>query len=414
MKKPQLENNDGENEKLQASDQPTNASGINIPRYTGRHFVIFKDPYKEYAGIEALFRDKLGIKTACSRDFKVETFMEDKIKDADAYFYEELGIALISGSPSDINILKTESTEYILEPERLVRIPDEILSTLNIPNTWGLEATQVNASPYTGKGIKVAVLDTGFAVKHPDFQGREVITESFVEGENAEDMHGHGTHCIGTACGATNMEDLRYGVAKESIIYAGKVLNNQGSGAESWVIDGITWAANNGCKVISMSLGSAVLPGEGYSIAYERAAKNALSKGAVLVAAAGNESNRSNNIFNPVGSPANCPSILAVGAVDADFNIADFSNRSINPDQIIDIVAPGVDIYSSFTGNQRYRALSGTSMAAPHVAGILALLWEKYPSQTSTWIVEEMHRLAQRLDLNQSDVGSGLINAPME
>jgi subtilisin family serine protease len=281
-----------------------------------------------------------------------------------------------------------------------------------IPDNWGIKSTKVNESPYTGKGIKVAVLDTGFSANHPDFEGREVIAESFVEGENANDVHGHGTHCIGTACGATDMDGLRYGIAKESIIYAGKVLNSEGSGAESWVIDGIAWATNHGCKVISMSLGSAVLPGEGYSLAYERAAKYALSKGAVLVAAAGNDSHRSRNVFRPVGSPANCPSILAVGAVDAEYNVANFSNRGINPDQSIDLVAPGVDIYSSFTGSFLYRTISGTSMAAPHVAGILALLWENHSSLTPDEIKVEVRKLAHQLNLDPNDVGSGFVIAP--
>ncbi|MEX2591247.1 MAG: S8 family serine peptidase [Anditalea sp.] len=412
MKKPQLDQGRG-NADI-SKDSTSSGADKNRPRYTGRHFVILKEPQQDYSKMEWFLKNKLGFRTACSRDFLSETFTEEKIKDADAYFYEELGIALISGSLSQINILETETAEFILEPERMVNIPDDIPSTMVIPDTWGIEATKVNDSPYTGKGIKVAVLDTGFAVNHPDFEGREVIAESFVEGENADDFHGHGTHCIGTACGAADMEGLRYGIAKESIIYTGKVLNNQGSGAESWVIDGITWAANNGCKVISMSLGSAVLPGEGYSLAYERTAKNALSKGAVLVAAAGNDSSRSRNVFRPVGSPANCPSIVAVGAVDAELNIADFSNRAINPDQLIDIVAPGVDIYSSFSGSMRYRTISGTSMAAPHVAGILALLWEKYPSQSPNGIIEEMQRLAHNLKLGQKDIGSGLVNAPLE
>lgn len=414
MKKPQLKNTDqGEDFRIQ-SDLNTEKTHQNRPIYTGRQFVILREPEQDFSKMEMFFSKKIGLRTACSRDFKTETFTEEKIKDAEAYVYEELGIALIGGSNQEMLLLEQEKNGYILEPEKLVHIPDLILSTLIPPNTWGLEATQVIGSPYTGKGVKIAVLDTGFYNKHPDFTGREMVLESFVEGENAEDLHGHGTHCIGTACGSSDVDGLRYGIAKESIIYAGKVLNNEGSGAESWVLDGITWAANNGCKVISMSLGSPVLPGEGHSIAYERAARYAISKGAVVVAAAGNESKRSDNNFNPIGSPANCPSILAVGAIDADLKMADFSNRSINPDQKVDVVAPGVDIYSSFAGPLRYRVISGTSMSTPHVAGILALIWEKFPQYNPDDIIEEMRQTVQKLELNHEDIGSGLVLAPSQ
>ena len=131
-----------------------------------------------------------------------------------------------------------------------------------------------------------------------------------------------------------------------------------------------------------MSLGTPVQPGEIYDIAYERAARFALSKGALLVAAAGNDSDRSLQRFCPVSSPADCPSILAVGAIDEELNVANFSNRAVNPTGLVDFIAPGVGIHSAWVMPTRYRTLSGTSMATPHVAGIIALLWEKYPGYT--------------------------------
>ncbi len=172
------------------------------------------------------------------------------------------------------------------------------------------------------------MLDTGFDTRHPDFGERSLTTFSFVPNETVEDQHGHGTHCIGIACGQTDTQRIRYGVATGADMYVGKVLSNRGSGAQAWVLDGMTWAANQGCRVLSMSLGSRVFPGQSYDIAYERAAQFALSKGTLIVAAAGNESRRSKNQFSPVGSPADCPSILAVGAIDSLLQIADFSNRA--------------------------------------------------------------------------------------
>ncbi len=118
------------------------------------------------------------------------------------------------------------------------------------------------------------------------------------------------------------------------------------------------------------------------------------------------------NKFSPVGSPADCPSILAIAALDSKLNVADFSNRAINPTGLVDIAAPGVAIYSSWRMPVRYRTISGTSMATPHVAGIMALLFEKYPGATAQNIENEFRKLARSLPLSSEDVGDGLSIAP--
>lgn len=103
----------------------------------------------------------------------------------------------------------------------------------------------------------MAVLDTGLDLDHPDFAGRQIYAESFINGETADDGNGHGTHTIGTSCGAKKPHtDPRYGVAYEAEIYAGKVLSNGGSGDDSGILAGIEWALSNGCQIISMSLGA--------------------------------------------------------------------------------------------------------------------------------------------------------------
>lgn len=201
-------------------------------------------------------------------------------------------------------------------------------------------------------------------------------------------------------------------MATNAHIYVGKVLSNQGSGAQSWILNGMSWAANGGCKVLSMSLGSPVSEGESYDIAYERAAQFALSKGTLIVAAAGNDSRRSRNRFSPVASPADCPSILAVAAIDSELQVGDFSNRAINPSGLVDIAAPGVEVYSSWPMPVRYRTLSGTSMATPHVAGIAALLFEKFPDATPEMIEKELRKNVRTLPLPAEDVGEGLSIAP--
>ncbi len=279
--------------------------------------------------------------------------------------------------------------------------------------TWGLQATNVLASSSSGQGIKVAVLDTGFDFNHPDFIGRSIISKSFIEGQEVQDKNGHGTHCIGTACGTRQPVQLpRYGVAYNSEIYVGKVLSNQGRGPDGGILEGIEWALVNECQIISMSLGGRTQVNEPYSPIYEAVAQRALRRGTLIIAAAGNDSNRASGRIVPVARPANCPSIMAVAALDSQLRIANFSNRGINPEGgQVDIAAPGVGVYSSWLMPTQYRTISGTSMATPHVAGIAALY-----AETSGLRGQELWnyltQTARRLPLASEDVGTGLIQAP--
>ena len=138
-------------------------------------------------------------------------------------------------------------------------------------------------------------------VDHPDFAGRTVTTQSFITGEAAEDGHGHGTHCIGTAAGpAQPGEGRRYGIATGAEIFAGKVLSNAGSGADAGILAGIEWAITNGCRVISMSLGSDVREP---SATYEAVGRRALDAGTLIVAAAGNNAQPPRRTRASSGSP---------------------------------------------------------------------------------------------------------------
>ncbi len=279
--------------------------------------------------------------------------------------------------------------------------------------TWGLQVTKVVNCCRTGKGVRVAVLDTGFDLQHPDFAGRAVTSQSFIAGQAVQDGHGHGTHCIGTALGAKCPGVRpRYGVAHDAEIFAGKVLSNAGSGTDTGILAGIEWAVQNKCAVISMSLGAATRPGQPFSQVFERVAQRAQDQGTLIVAAAGNESQRP-GIVNPVGHPANCPSIMAVAAMDVQGAIARFSNRGINPDGgQVDIAGPGVDVHSSWPMPTRYRRISGTSMATPHVAGIAALYAEADPAARGAALGLALTGGAQRLTLPSTDVGAGMVQAP--
>jgi subtilisin len=279
--------------------------------------------------------------------------------------------------------------------------------------TWGLQATKVVNTCRSGKGIRVAVLDTGFDLEHPDFAGRTITTQSFVTGQDVQDGHGHGTHCIGTATGPKCPGvKPRYGIAYEAEIYAGKVLSNAGSGSDTGILAGIDWAVQNKCAVISMSLGAPTSLGQPFSQVFEQVAKRAQDQGTLIVAAAGNDSERPGTI-NPVSHPANCPSIMAVGALDVNGAIAYFSNSGMDPNGgQVDVAGPGVDVYSSWPMPTRYRRISGTSMATPHVAGIAALYAEADTVARGAALGQALTGGAQRLTLPSSDVGAGLVQAP--
>ncbi|WP_053080168.1 S8 family serine peptidase [Methylobacterium variabile] len=289
--------------------------------------------------------------------------------------------------------------------------------------TWGLTATGVASARSSGRGVRVAILDTGFDLDHPDFRGRQITDRSFIAGQAVSDDNGHGTHCVGTACGPRSpTKGRRYGIAHEAEIFVGKVLSNQGSSLGRSTLAGMEWAVTNQCHIVSMSLGSRVAPGQTYLNAFESIAREALRRNTLIIAAAGNDSRRSQNKVCPVGSPANCPSIMAVGAVDRFLRTADFSNGSTNPDGRVDIAGPGVDIYSSApepaatpqppyfrTWSAQYDTISGTSMATPHVAGIAALLRQENPGLTAGGLWRLLVAKARTLPQPSGDVGAGLV-----
>jgi len=270
--------------------------------------------------------------------------------------------------------------------------------------TYGLDITGVTTSAWSGNGIKIAVLDTGFDLNHPDFAGRSIVTASFV-GQPVQDGHSHGTHTAGTACGpqSPSAGPPRYGVAYNSSMYIGKVLADSGFATSGSVLAGINWALANSCEIVSMSLSAPV----GVQASYTKAGTKALAVGTLLIAAAGNDSNRPGTIAN-TGAPANSPTIMAVAAVDQNLDMYVRSNGGK-----IEITGPGVNVYSSVPAPALHGTKTGTSMATPHVAGIAALWAETDPSLRGQSLWSVLTAGAQMLSAQaNTDVGAGLVQAP--
>ncbi|ALQ29793.1 MULTISPECIES: S8 family serine peptidase [Micrococcaceae] len=374
----------------------------------GRYVLIFDSPTTAHSST-------LGI---AALEDKVPNLLSAAGYETTEYF-PRLGIAVVDSPPEQLDDFSArvagEHMPARVVPERIYRIlaeaDDEPTSYAdNDEFTWGLQAVQAANSQYTGAGIKVAVLDTGFDTQHPDFAGRSVTTKSFAAGEDAADGHGHGTHCIGTACGPRAVEGGRgYGVASGAEIFAGKVLGSNGSGTDSMILAGIDWALQNECHVISMSLGADVRE---VHPPYVTAGRRALEQGTLIIAAAGNNAKRASNDPGFVGAPANSPYIMAVGALDSGLQIAPFSARTLpGRGGQVDISGPGVKVYSSWPGAQRYNTISGTSMATPHVAGVAALLAEA-TGYRARELWAELVQQARRLEQFSVDVGAGLTRSP--
>lgn len=328
-------------------------------------------------------------------------------------------------------------------PTRLVK-PLEATAGPAAAASWGVAAVKADVSAFDGNGVIPAVLDTGIDATHPAFQGVTLIQEDFT-GTGNGDGNGHGTHCAGTIFGR-DVSGSRIGVArgvKKALI--GKVLAADGGGQSDWIFQAIQWAVNQGARVISMSLGFDFpglvkeLTDSGWPVELATSAgleayrgnlrmfdalmevvraRTALDGGTVVVAAAGNESHRDiNKDFEIAASlPAAAEGVISVGALGqavGGLTVPFFSNT------LPEVSGPGVDIVSAKAGGG-LRALSGTSMATPHVAGVAVLWWqalrnEPVPLNARTVTARLLATsrttpLAPGVDVE--DRGSGIVTAP--
>lgn len=314
----------------------------------------------------------------------------------------------------------------------------------NQVEAWGVGAVNALNSTATGQGVKVAVLDTGIDADHPAFLGMTIEQRDF-SGDGDGDRNGHGTHCAGTIFGR-DVTGVRIGVAR-GVDHAliGKILDDSGGGNSEMIFEGMLWALNGRANIISMSVGfdfpgmvaEQVDDGWPVNLATSNAleayrgnlrmfdaimqmarAQGGLGRGALVLAASGNESRRLDDPEWRIAAslPAAAEDVVSVAAlarVGQNYAVADFSNTMAM------LSAPGVDILSAKIGGGLV-ALSGTSMACPHAAGVAALWWQKIAaSRAANPLIVKAKLLSEARNTvfgaggaDELDVGAGLVTSP--
>ena len=440
--------------------------GTPVPSYRGFERRSTRNGSTPFPSRIVAFRNDCGIRSqsrlkkafdvvqvAYTQDFRTSQRIDDKTESAELLVYDNLGIGLLrvddpdklddlrrrlKHSP-DYRILRSDtSSNWTVAPEPPCSIlangdpldrkkpgetrhgkPPELPPLRaaqaktrgfedNRRQSWAIQACGIT-SRWTGQGAKIAILDTGIDLTHPDWHDREIRHRSFVD-ETAQDFHGHGTQCSGLAAGQpVDREVPRFAAAPGADLYFAKVLEKDGCGKDSVILAGIDWAMGQGCQILNLSVGvqSNLLEPDPV---YELVGRRCLKSGVLFVAAAGNDSVRP-NVIRPVSRPANCPSIFAVGAVDRQLHLATFTNGStpFGKGQI-DAVAPGVDVFTKSIGPSPYGRFSGTSMAAPICSGVAALLIQEDPDCLGPRLWQKLATVARRLPLPSTDVGLGLIS----
>lgn len=274
------------------------------------------------------------------------------------------------------------------------------MANINAPDAW--------ECGITGGGVTIAVVDTGVDLDHVDLVGNMVPGASFVPGVvSADDDNGHGTHVAGSAAAVGNNGGV-IGVAPKANIMPVKALDATGSGFFSWIADGIIWAVDNGADIINLSLG-----GPQGSFTIDSALQYAQNAGVLIVAAAGNCGDGANlsigcSFEDQPWYPAWRAETIAVAAVDSN-NVQSYFSTS---GSYVELSAPGESIYSTVSGNG-YTTFSGTSQAAPHVAGLAALVWANEPTLTLQQVRDRLTSTAVDLGPAGRDnqYGYGLIDA---
>ena len=278
-------------------------------------------------------------------------------------------------------------------------------STKSVYGLDMIKAKSIWEESQKGAGVKIAVIDSGCDINHESLKNNIIGVRNFTDEDKKNpniviDRVGHGTHVTGIICANGNN---MVGVAPNAKIYVLKAINRTGTGKLSWVINAIRYAIEKRVDIISMSLGLSE-----NSPKLENIIKEAINNNIVIVCAAGNEGDGNDESFE-YSYPAAYTDVISVGAVDKKGVPAKFSNSNT----AIDLVAPGVDIISTYPNNQ-FAALSGTSMATPYVSGSLALLknWSKSEFKrdlTQEELYAQLIKHTKILEYSRMVQGNGLV-----
>lgn len=314
----------------------------------GAYIVVFKDDVKDV-------------------DLAIEA-VADKAATAPTYRYKSAVKGFAGRMSADrVEALRSDPRVAYIEQDQVIR-----LSAVQTGATWGIDRVDQLDLPLgttyeynaTGAGVKAYIVDTGILLTHSDFGGRAISGYDAIDGGDAIDANGHGTHVAGTVGGTT------YGVAKGVTLVAVRVLDASGSGTTSGVVSGIDWVTSNHAAgelaVANMSLGGSA------STTLDNAVIAAIADGVTFCVAAGNDYKNAGNY-----SPARVAAAITVGATTSSDGFASYSNYG----SVLDILAPGSSIKSDYyTSTTATATMSGTSMATPHVTGACALYVEANPT----------------------------------
>jgi subtilisin family serine protease len=309
--------------------------------------------------------------------------------------YPAIHAVAVDLSEKEIAILKASGAVRYVEPDYVVTALGPVMQW----NIKQIKADDVQAVHVNGTGVRVAVIDTGIDYTHPDLAG--VYAGGYnVRSPSAGPMddNGHGTHCAGILA-ATGSSKGIYGTAPGVRLYAVKVLSDKGDGRVSDVIEGLFWAKNNSMQVASMSLGMS----EDSQALHD--AIDEVSAGGVLIVAAAGNSGVASGAGDTMSYPAKYDGVLAVSAVNK-YNHRPFWSST---GSTLGVTAPGVNIRSTVPGG-KYATYSGTSMAAPHVAGVAALVYGVHPDWSNQQVRQQIISTATPLG-NSWFYGAGLVNA---
>lgn len=319
--------------------------------------------------------------------------------------FNEVPLLEMELSETDKAALEQKFSTVEIYPDRQYKVAAD-----SVPISFtATKSTPAMAAPYTGKGVRVAILDTGIDTEHPDLKVAGGVCTAAVcsTGVAYDDNFGHGTHVAGIIAAKKNNAGI-IGMAPNVEMYAIKALNNKGGGSTAQITKGVEWAIKNNIDILNLSISISV-----HDKPLQLILDEAYKQGMIIVSAAGNEGGT--GTANTITYPGKYSSVIAVGATNDDLTKEE--NSSIGPE--MEMSAPGSNVYSTYPIElddwdyvvDGYRMMTGTSMAAPHVTGVLALYKEQHPGLSNNKLREIMQTTAKDLGKTGRDeiFGFGLV-----